>query len=78
MESPTRARFPTPTLTPTAPPVVSPPRRRRSWLSVAGVLVAVLGAVSLAAGVRLARPLPDPHVTLTLPESVTVQELFAV
>jgi D-alanyl-D-alanine carboxypeptidase (penicillin-binding protein 5/6) len=61
-----------PTLTPAPPRVISPPRRRRSWLSVAGVLVAVLGAVSLAAGVRLARPLPDPHVTLTLPSSVTV------
>jgi D-alanyl-D-alanine carboxypeptidase (penicillin-binding protein 5/6) len=61
-----------PTLTPTAPPVVSPPRRRRSWLSVAGVLVAVLVAVSLAAGVRLARPMPAPHVTLTMPGSVTV------
>jgi D-alanyl-D-alanine carboxypeptidase (penicillin-binding protein 5/6) len=61
-----------PTLAPTAPPVASPPRRRRSWVSVAGVLVAVLGAVSMAAGVRLARPLPDPHVTLTLPESITV------
>jgi len=36
------------------------------------VLVAVLGAVSLAAGVRLARPLADPHATLTLPSSVTV------
>src|SRR2546423_673972 len=60
-----------PTLTPTAPRVASPPRRRRSWLSVAGVLVAVLGAVSMAAGVRLARPLPDPHVTLARPGSVT-------
>jgi D-alanyl-D-alanine carboxypeptidase (penicillin-binding protein 5/6) len=65
-----------PTATPTAPRVVSvPPRRRRSRrvLSAAvAVLVAVLGTVSVAAGSRLARPLPEPQVTLTLPESYTV------
>src|SRR2546421_6628604 len=65
-----------PTATPTAPRVVSaPPRRRRPrrvFSAAAAVLVAVLGAVSVVAGFRLARPLPDPHVALTLPESYTV------
>jgi D-alanyl-D-alanine carboxypeptidase (penicillin-binding protein 5/6) len=63
-----------PTATPTAPRVVSVPprRRRRPFAAVAAVLVAVLGAASLAAGVRLARPLPDPHVTVSLPESFTI------
>jgi len=66
--------MPSPTLLPAAPPVGSgpPARRRRVLPAVAAVLVAVFGAVSVAAGYRLARPLPDPQVTLTLPGSVVI------
>jgi D-alanyl-D-alanine carboxypeptidase (penicillin-binding protein 5/6) len=57
----------TPTTAPPAP-VPSRRRRRRWWLWALAAVVILLGNVAIVGGMRLSRPLPEPVVTLTLPD----------